>query len=88
MLAKQVWRILEKSETLAAKVLKERYFKKSSIMQAGPGFNPSYLWRSLCKAREICGGSETGRTFEFGRTNGLEPHTRLNQKDIEVGKEF
>ena len=46
MLAKQCWRLIVNSESLAAKVLKSRYYAYSSFLQAGLGRRPSFI----CKA--------------------------------------
>ncbi|XP_073120906.1 uncharacterized protein [Henckelia pumila] len=53
LLAKQVWHIIRKPESLVARVLKARYFKHLDIMQAPIGSNPSYIWRSMCWGREL-----------------------------------
>ncbi|XP_042950057.1 uncharacterized protein LOC122282168 [Carya illinoinensis] len=53
LLAKQGWRILQQPNSLAARVLKAKYFHKSNFMQGKLGSNPSYLWRSFLAARPI-----------------------------------
>ncbi|XP_073137930.1 uncharacterized protein [Henckelia pumila] len=53
LLAKQVWRIIRKPESLVARVLEARYFKHLDIMQAPIGSNPSYIWRSMCWGCEL-----------------------------------
>jgi len=50
MLAKQVWRLHTKPESLIARVFKARYFPHSDILQANIGSSPSYAWRSLHQA--------------------------------------
>ncbi|GJT02855.1 serine carboxypeptidase-like protein 40 [Tanacetum coccineum] len=40
--AKQVWRLITNPTTLAAKVLKARYFPRSSFFDANVGYRPSY----------------------------------------------
>uniref|UniRef100_A0A803PAT0 Reverse transcriptase domain-containing protein n=1 Tax=Cannabis sativa TaxID=3483 RepID=A0A803PAT0_CANSA len=47
MLAKQAWRVLTCPHSLLSQTLKARYFPNSSVLEADPGFNPSYSWRSL-----------------------------------------
>ncbi|XP_073363561.1 uncharacterized protein [Aegilops tauschii subsp. strangulata] len=49
MLARQAWRMLTTPEYLCARVLKARYFPRTSILeaQAHPGI--SYTWRSILK---------------------------------------
>lgn len=43
LLAKQIWRVIQKPDSLMARVLKARYFKNSDIMKAGLSSNPSYI---------------------------------------------
>lgn len=53
LLAKQVWRIICDPSSLVARVFKARYFKHVDIMDAELGYNPSYIWRSLCWSRDV-----------------------------------
>jgi hypothetical protein len=52
-LVKQGWRILQHLKSLVAIVLKEKYFLGGSFLQASLGYNPSYAWRNIIKAREM-----------------------------------
>ncbi|GAU18647.1 hypothetical protein TSUD_124800 [Trifolium subterraneum] len=53
MVAKQAWNIIQNPESLAAKLIKARYFPRSSLLEASLGYNPSYAWRSIWKAKQI-----------------------------------
>ncbi|KAH9722180.1 reverse transcriptase domain-containing protein [Citrus sinensis] len=53
MLGKQVWKLLTSPTSFVAKVLKARYFPRSSILDANLGFNPSFIWRSIMAAKEV-----------------------------------
>lgn len=53
LIAKQVWRIIEKPNSLLAQVFKSRYFRSEDIMEAKLGSNPSFAWRSICWGREL-----------------------------------
>ncbi|XP_042950258.1 uncharacterized protein LOC122282367 [Carya illinoinensis] len=53
LLAKQGWKLLKHSDSLAAKVLKAKYFYRSDFMKAKVGSNSSYLWRSFIAGREV-----------------------------------
>ncbi|GAU29262.1 hypothetical protein TSUD_392120 [Trifolium subterraneum] len=53
MVAKQVWNIVQNPNSLVAKLLKARYFPRSSLFEAPLGYNPSFAWRSMWQARQI-----------------------------------
>ena len=53
LLAKQGWRLVQNTESLAHRVLKARYFTNSSFLEAQVGKNSSYTWRSLMAAQEV-----------------------------------
>lgn len=53
LLVKHVWRIIQDTKSLMAKVLKSRYFKNSHIMKAEVGNNPYFIWRSLLWGRDL-----------------------------------
>jgi len=66
MLAKQGWRLLKISDSLAARVLKEKYYPKSSFLLSSLGKRPSFSWRSIWNARPLI---EEGIMWRVG--NGL-----------------
>ncbi|KAK9143453.1 hypothetical protein Syun_012853 [Stephania yunnanensis] len=47
MLMKQIWRLVNNGDSLAARLLKARYFPNSHIWDANVGRNLSYIWRSI-----------------------------------------
>ena len=47
MLAKQGWRLLHRSNSLAYQVLKAKYFPHTSLLKVDIGYNPSLSWRSI-----------------------------------------
>ncbi|KAK3211287.1 hypothetical protein Dsin_015993 [Dipteronia sinensis] len=51
LLAKQAWRILERPDSLAAKVLKAKYFKNDNFQDATIKKGCSHIWRSLLWGR-------------------------------------
>ncbi|KAF5475845.1 hypothetical protein F2P56_007609 [Juglans regia] len=53
MLAKQCWRLIQNPHSLAAKVLKAKYFKHSDFQSAKLGASPSFIWRSFIVARPV-----------------------------------
>ncbi|KAL5545509.1 hypothetical protein UlMin_005196 [Ulmus minor] len=50
---KQVWRIIQKPQSLFAQVLKARYFPYSSIWEAEALSNASYVWKSILWGRNL-----------------------------------
>ncbi|XP_074266530.1 putative mitochondrial protein AtMg00310 [Silene latifolia] len=53
LLAKQMWRLLTNPGTLVGRVMKARYFKHSSVIDARRGHDPSFAWRSLWGAKSL-----------------------------------
>ncbi|GAU36753.1 hypothetical protein TSUD_318520 [Trifolium subterraneum] len=53
MVAKQVWNIVQNPNSLVAKLIKAKYFPRSSLFEAPLGYNPSFAWRSMWQARQI-----------------------------------
>ncbi|KAL8557638.1 hypothetical protein ACS0TY_004917 [Phlomoides rotata] len=53
MVAKQYWRHLHQGESLAARILKARYYPRGNIDSATMGYHPSFLWRNILKARDL-----------------------------------
>ncbi|KAK9190098.1 hypothetical protein WN943_018699 [Citrus x changshan-huyou] len=56
LLGKQVWNILTRPKSLMAKVLKARYFPRTSVLQASLGYNSSFVWRSMLAAKDVVVG--------------------------------
>lgn len=53
LLAKQVWRIIQKPDSFLARILKARYFQQSDIMDAPKGSNSSFIWQSILWSRDL-----------------------------------
>lgn len=53
LLAKQGWRLCQDTSTLLHGVLKARYFKHATFLEALRGFDPSYSWRSIWGAKSL-----------------------------------
>lgn len=53
LLGKHYWRLLNDVNSLLGRVLKGRYYPRSSILEATLGYNPSYVWRSILSARAL-----------------------------------
>ncbi|XP_058774380.1 uncharacterized mitochondrial protein AtMg00310-like [Vicia villosa] len=53
MAIKQGRNILAKPTSLVARIFKARYFPRSSFLDSKVGNNPSFVWRSLWKAKDV-----------------------------------
>nr|XP_025611831.1 uncharacterized protein LOC112705199 [Arachis hypogaea] len=53
LLEKQCWRIATRPNSLLTKMLKEKYYRYQSIMEAGVGAVPSWGWRSILEGRKV-----------------------------------
>jgi ribonuclease HI len=57
ILAKQGWRLMQDPNSVAATIIKAKYFPHSSFLDAPLGAKPSYAWRSIYHARDLlCNG--------------------------------
>ncbi|CAM8960014.1 unnamed protein product [Rhodiola kirilowii] len=50
LLAKQIWRLIEKPESLMSRLLKGKYYKEASPTSCQLGNRPSAVWRSIWAA--------------------------------------
>lgn len=66
LLGKQIWRLLTVPDSFVARLLKSRYFRSSTILNASLGNNPNYVWRSILAAKYLVG---TGSVMKVG--NGV-----------------
>ncbi|GLT27734.1 hypothetical protein SLA2020_027110 [Shorea laevis] len=53
MLGKQGWRLLTNPDSLAAQILKAKYFPRTSFLTADLRPSSSLIWRSIWKSKEI-----------------------------------
>ena len=57
MLGKQLWRLIEKPNTLFSRVFKGRYYRNASPLEPIRSYSPSYGWRNITSARSlVCKG--------------------------------
>ncbi|XP_074297615.1 uncharacterized protein LOC141628358 [Silene latifolia] len=52
-LAKQIWGLFLKPCSLVGRVLKARYFKNGSVLDARRGYDPIFSWRSLWGSKSL-----------------------------------
>ncbi|GAA0187338.1 hypothetical protein LIER_34626 [Lithospermum erythrorhizon] len=53
LLAKQGWRVVTRQASLLYKILKARYFRNTSFLNAKIGCDPSFGWRSMVEGRKV-----------------------------------
>ncbi|KAL5538254.1 hypothetical protein UlMin_042243 [Ulmus minor] len=53
LLGKQIWRMVQKFQSLVAGLFKARYFLNNSIWEANKGVNSSFIWKSLLWGRNL-----------------------------------
>ncbi|KAK4387778.1 putative mitochondrial protein [Sesamum angolense] len=53
LLAKQLWRLLSRPESLVCRVLKAKYFPLTHLFDAQLGARPSFTWRSIMAAMQL-----------------------------------
>ncbi|CAL1396674.1 unnamed protein product [Linum trigynum] len=53
LLGKQLWNLYQRPYSLIAQILRAKYHKHSTILEANVGYNPSYVWRSLMSAQDF-----------------------------------
>ena len=68
LLSKQLWRLMQALDSLAAKILKAKYYPSSSILEANLGNRPSYLWRSFMIAKPVL---NNGLQWRVGNGNNI-----------------
>ncbi|GAA0172462.1 hypothetical protein LIER_26285 [Lithospermum erythrorhizon] len=89
MLAKQGWRVVTRQASLLFKVLKGKYFRRSSFIHAKLRAHPSFGWRSLLEGRRVllkglCWQVGDGRRIDiwtepWGKTPGEGSNRRGGQ---------
>jgi len=67
MLAKEGWRLMKFPDSLAARVMREKYFPDSDFLKSNLGKRPSFAWRSIWQAKPLL---EEGIIWRVG--NGLK----------------
>lgn len=71
-LAKQLQRVLQNPNSLAAQILKNKYFKKTTGLEAKIGYRPSFLWRSLSAATDLL---KEGVYWRLGNGKSIQMET-------------
>jgi len=68
MLGKQGWKFQKEPGSLVSRIFKARYFPNKSYLTATIGYNPSYVWCSILRARFIVRG---GPRWSIGHGNRI-----------------
>jgi hypothetical protein len=53
LLAKQCWRLVQFPNTLAVKVIREKYYTWNSFLDSHLGKRPSFAWKSIWGAKDL-----------------------------------
>lgn len=53
ILGKYAWRLITMPDSLVTKVYKARYFSDGSFFYSKLGHNPSFIWHSICEAKDV-----------------------------------
>lgn len=53
MLTKQAWKLLQSPNSLMARILKLKYYPKTSFLETEWSSSPSFVWRSIMKTQTI-----------------------------------
>jgi hypothetical protein len=69
MLAKQCWRLLKWPESLAARVLCEKYYPGVDFLDSNLGKKPSFSWRSIWQAKALL---QEGLIWRVGNGSRIE----------------
>lgn len=52
-LAKHIWRMLKKLDSLVFQVMKNKFFRNGNMLDAQLGNRPSFIWRSILSAMDF-----------------------------------
>ena len=66
LLAKQMWRMMNNSDTLSYKIFKARFFPNCSILEGNDQKASSYAQKSILSAREVV---KKGMVWRIGDSN-------------------
>jgi hypothetical protein len=69
LLAMQGWRLVQNTDSLADRILKEKYFPAESFLGAPLGNRPSFLWPSIWKAKPLL--QEMVQRSTYGEIGGF-----------------
>lgn len=69
LFAKQCWRLFKNEDSLVSKILKVKYYPRSSILEAQKGTKPSYAWRSI---EQSCGLLKKGLIWRIGNETSVK----------------
>jgi hypothetical protein len=68
LLSKQIWKLLQNPDSLAATILKAKYYPSCSILEASMGNRSSYVWRSFMAAQPVL---QNGLIWRVGEGNDI-----------------
>ena len=69
LLAKQCWRFLKNEDNLVSRIMKAKYYSRSSVLEAQRGQRPSYAWWSI---QWSCGLVKEGLIWRIGNGTSVK----------------
>ncbi|XP_058766177.1 uncharacterized protein LOC131639728 [Vicia villosa] len=69
MVAKQGWFLMNNPQVLVSRIFKARYFSRTSFLDVTLGYNPSFVWKSVWKEREVL---KLGYRWSIGDGNSIK----------------
>uniref|UniRef100_A0A803NWP6 Reverse transcriptase domain-containing protein n=1 Tax=Cannabis sativa TaxID=3483 RepID=A0A803NWP6_CANSA len=82
LLAKQAWRVFTTPDSIASQILKARYFRHSSFLEASKGHSPSFSWSSLLWGRELL---KNGLIWKVGNAIYFDHDIVANILQVPIG---
>jgi hypothetical protein len=69
LLAKQIWRLLQNPNSLAAHIIGAKYYPSGTVLEAKLGNRPSFAWRSIMAAQSTL---KQGLTWRVGNGRDIK----------------
>ena len=68
MLGKQGWRFITNPGSLTSRLFKAKYFADSDFLSSKLGHNPSFIWQSICEAKQLL---RDGLRWRIGNSDNI-----------------
>ncbi|KAL0433824.1 UNVERIFIED_CONTAM: putative mitochondrial protein [Sesamum latifolium] len=81
LVAKQLWRVISKTECLMSQLLKHKYFPTSDALSAQAGPSASFIWRGILATRHLI---QADSRWQIGNGQSVNIEGRWNEKLIKT----